>query len=198
MNHVPLDVSHASLAQALRTAQEDALVRFNAMCLCKVLPLIEARTGRRLDERVTKRLRSLEVERESLVEVLEALREILDRPSSDSVCDELSEACSMAAEMVLRAFGNSFRIREWADWCSTLVLDIHQEFDALLYPGDDGEPIFYPAPEQPELTPTEALELRDQVAALDLLRQGVGSDQLCTIIEEGNSRVASALSRITG
>ncbi|MFF3585096.1 hypothetical protein [Streptomyces mirabilis] len=198
MNHVPLDVSHASLAQALRTAQEDALVRFTAMCLSKVLPLIEARTGRRLDERVTKRLRSLEVERESLIEVLEALREILDRPPSDGVCDELSEACSMAAEMVLRAFGNGFRIREWADWCSTLVLDIHQEFDALLYLRHDGAPIFYPAPEQSELTPMEALELRDQVAALDLLRQGVGSDQLRTINEEGNSRVASALIRVAG
>jgi hypothetical protein len=143
VNHVLPDVSHASLAQALRTAQEDVLVRFTAMCLCKVLPLIEARTGRRLDERVTKRLRSLEVERESLVEVLEALREILDRPSSDSVCDELGEACSMAAEMVLRAFpfGNGSGIREWADWCSTLILDIHQEFDALLSSVGDGAPI---------------------------------------------------------
>jgi hypothetical protein len=44
----------------------------------------------------------------------------------------------------------------------------------------------------------EALELRDHVAALDLLRQGVGSDQLRAIAEEGNSRVASALSRIAG
>ncbi|MER5534863.1 hypothetical protein [Streptomyces mirabilis] len=200
MNHIPLDVSHASLAQALRTAQEDALVRFTAMCLCKVLPLIEARSGRRLDERVTKRLRSLEVERESLVEVLEALREILDRPSSDSVCDELSEACSMAAEMILRAFvfGNGSGIREWADWCSNLILDIHQEFDALLSFVGDEAPIFYPAPEKPGLTEMEALELRDQVAALDLLRQGVGSDQLRAIAEEGNSRVASALSRIAG
>ncbi|MGW4982980.1 hypothetical protein [Streptomyces mirabilis] len=62
----------------------------------------------------------------------------------------------------------------------------------------DGAPIFYPAPEKPELTEMEALELRDQLAALGLLRQGVGSDQPRTINEEGNLRVASALSRIVG
>lgn len=198
MEHVPLDVSHESLAQALRAAQEDSLVRFASICLFKVLPIIENRSGCPVDEQVTERLRSLEVERETLAEVLGPLRDIVERPPSESVCDELSEACSMAAEMVSRAFGNGFRIREWADWCSTLVLDIHQEFDALLYPGDDGAPTFYPAPEQPEVTPMEELELRDQVAALDLLRQGVGSDQLRTINEEGNSRVASALIRIVG
>jgi hypothetical protein len=65
-------------------------------------------------------------------------------------------------------------------------------------PGFAEAPIFYPAPEKPELTEMEALELRDHVAALDLLRQGVGSDQLRAIAEEGNSRVASALSRIAG
>ncbi|MFD8007676.1 hypothetical protein [Streptomyces mirabilis] len=113
---------------------------------------------------------------------------------------ELGEACSMAAEVVLRAFtfGNGFRIREWTDWCSSLILDIHQEFDALLSSAHDGAPIFYPAPEKPELTETEALELRDQLAALDLLRHGVGSDQLRTINEEGNSWAASALSWIVG
>lgn len=198
MEHVPLGVSHESLAQALRAAQEDSLVRFASICLFKVVPIVEVRSGCPVDEQVTERLRSLEVEWETLTEVLGPLRGIVERPQSESVSEELSDACSMAAEMIQRAFESDFRVREWADWCSTLVLDIHQEFDALLHPGDDGAPIFYPAPEQPELTPLEALELRDQVLALDLLRRGVGSEQLHAINEEGNSRVASALSRIVG
>ncbi|MEU1449237.1 hypothetical protein [Streptomyces mirabilis] len=198
LDHVPVDVSHASLAQALRTAQQDSLVRFASMCLFKVVPLVEARSGRPLDEQVTERLHALEVEQESLAEVLEPLRDNVQRPLVESFREELGEACSMAEEVILRAFVNDFRIREWARRCSSLILDIHQEFDALLYPRDDEAPNFYPAPEQPELTPMEALELRDQVTALDLLRQGVGSDQLRTINEEGNSRVASALIRIVG
>lgn len=44
----------------------------------------------------------------------------------------------------------------WADWCSSLVLDIHQEFDALLSSADNVSPIFYPAPEQLALTEMEA------------------------------------------
>ncbi|KUJ54700.1 hypothetical protein ADL25_05975 [Streptomyces sp. NRRL F-5122] len=193
-----LDAFHGSLAQALHRAEQDSLIRFASICLFKVVPIIEVRSGCTVDEQVTEWLRSLEAERETLTEVLRSLRDIVERPASESVSDELSDACSMAAEMVRRAFENGFRIREWADWCSTLVLDIHQEFDALLHPGDNGAPIFYPAAERPELTPMEALELRDQVAALDLLRRGVGSDQLSAINEEGNARVASALSRIVG
>lgn len=196
LDHVPLDVTHESLVQALRTAEEDALVTFASMCLFKVVPLIEARSGRPLEDRVSQRMRLLEVDRVFLTEMLVALRDILEPPLEESVCGELEEACAMAAEMVWRAFQDYFQIKEWADWCSTLVLDIHQEFDALLYPRDEDAPIFYPAPEQPELTPMEALEMRDQVTALNLLRRGGGDDQLRALNESGKSRVASALSRI--
>ncbi|MEU9277183.1 hypothetical protein AB0D87_24270 [Streptomyces sp. NPDC048342] len=165
------------------------------MCLYKVVPLLEVRSGCPVEERVVQRMRSLEVDREFLPEILAALRDILERPLDDSVSDELREPCSMAAEMVLRAFEDGFQIKEWADWCSTIALDIHQEFDALLYPGDGGAPIFHPAPEQPEPTPMEELELRDQVTALDLLRRGGGDDRLRSLNESGNSRVAVALSR---
>jgi hypothetical protein len=196
LDHVPLDVSHASLTQALRAAQESALVRFTSMCLYKVLPIIAVRTGCPVDERVTEKLRSLEVEGESLAELLEPLRSVVERPQSDSVPDELDEACSMAAEMVLRAFVNNAEIREWADWCSSLVLDIHQEFDALLSSEGDESPIFYPAPEQPAMTDMEACELRDQVVALGLLRRGSAPEQLRSINESGYLRLASACSRM--
>ncbi|MDT0469743.1 hypothetical protein [Streptomyces gibsoniae] len=196
MDHVPVEVSHASLDQALRTAQQDALARFASMCLFTGVPLIEVRSGRGLDEQASQRLRALEVEQASLAEVLELLRGNVERPPVESFREELSDACSMVEEMILRAYVNDFRIREWADWCSSLILDIHQEFDALLCPREDGAPIFYPAPEQPELTPMQALELRDQVAALDLLRRGGGDDQLRSLNESGNARVASLVSRV--
>ncbi|WP_369387246.1 hypothetical protein AB5J72_06195 [Streptomyces sp. CG1] len=189
-------MSHASLAQALRTAQQDSLIRFASMCLFKIVPLIEARSGHRLDERVTEPLRALEVEQESLAEVLEPLRENVERPLVESFHEELGEVFSMAEEMVLRAFVNDFRVGEWARWCSSLILDIHQEVDALLYPREDQATIFYPAPEQPELTPMEALELRDQVTTLELLRRGAGDDQLRALNESGYSRVTAVLSRV--
>jgi hypothetical protein len=160
LDHVPVDVSHASLAQALRTAQQDSLTRFASMCLFTGVPLIEVRSGRWLDEQATKRLRALEVERASLAEVLEPLRDIVERSPVASFREELSDACSMVEEMILRAFVKEFRIREWADRCSSLILDIHQEFDALLCPREDGSPIFYPTPEQPDLDSSVVMAAR--------------------------------------
>ncbi len=105
----------------------------------------------------------------------------------------------MASEMVHRAFVDDFDVRVWSDWCSSLCLDIHQAFDALVEEADS-EPQFYPAGRYPDLTELQACELEDQVRILRLLRDrsSVNDVKVAEVAETGKGRVAASLEQVLG
>jgi hypothetical protein len=134
---------------------------------------------------------ALETLPDRLHEVLREVRGAIDSDRIKDLSEEINEVYSMASEMVLRYFAGDVEVSEWSDWCSTLSLDIHQQFDEISGDGDtSGRDIFYPAGTMPDLTLFEGLELKDQVVTLLSLGEGdpVARRSVLEIARRGNER----------
>ncbi|MER5598465.1 hypothetical protein [Streptomyces sp. NPDC002265] len=195
-----VDVSHDSLTGLLGEAGEDAALVSGGMCVYRVLPILcrEAPSG------LYASLTGLEKWQVDLLpqrlrEVLEELREGIDEERFDGVPEEIGELYSMASEMVLRFFEGGSEVSEWADWCSTISLDIHQQLDALLDEGGElASAVFVPAGTLPDLTPLEGLELGDQITTLVRLGSSDPAvrQSVLEIAEAGNLRTRTVLTQV--
>ena len=193
-----LEISHDSLLQELRTASDDALVVAALMCIYRVTPVLLNFSSPDAEARFPSVERwASGADRAEQLEILEMLRGEIEGKAMEDASEELEDIFSMASEMVLRAFVDDFTVVEWADWCSSLCLDIHQGFDGL---GEEEmlEVRFYPAGTYPDLTELQACELEDQVTTLRLLhaRTSLTDMKLLEISEKGRGRVGDALSQV--
>ncbi|MFF0382974.1 hypothetical protein [Streptomyces sp. NPDC004286] len=181
-------------------ADPDVAVAAGALCLYRIAPLLpQSGTGLpqwKIAEADWADLRTLP---QQIDRIVRSLREGLSSASAEADDEALGELHEMASEMILRYtdVGPLDQV-EWADWCSTLALDIHQQLDELLDDSDqEAGPRFFPAGTEPELTFLQALELEDQIRILKGLSEGSRSLQaVIRRAEDGRTRVREALSRL--
>ncbi|MEV0735320.1 hypothetical protein AB0I51_05005 [Streptomyces sp. NPDC050549] len=196
-----VEMSHESLTRLLADAATDAVLVSGAMCIYRVLPILFWRAPSGLYEDVTRSgMWFPETLPNRMREVLEALREVIDPERSEDAPEEIGELYSMASEMVLRFFADGMELNDWSDWCSTLGLDIHQQFDSLLSEGNETTAaVFIPAGTIPDLSPLEGLEISDQISTL--VRLGSSDPEVrhsvLEIAEQGNLRTRTALGQVT-
>jgi hypothetical protein len=195
-----VEVSHESLTGLLAEAGADAALVSGAMCVYRVLPILCWKAPSGLYASLTGPEKwQPDTLPHRVPEILEELREGIDEERFEEAPEEIGEMYAMASEMVLRFFEDGSEVGEWADWCSTISLDIHQQLDALLDESDEAaSAVFVPAGTLPDLTPLEELELRDQVSTL--VRLG-SSDRavrqsVLEIAELGNGRTQTALTQV--
>ena len=105
--------------------------------------------------------------------------------------DDRAELLAYVAEMVLRAESDAGDedLRDWANWCSTLLLDACQHLDTL----DDAEPHHTAGM---RLGPLTAVELNTQADILSVLWSGPAdaTHQVSELTETTRTRLLSAAS----
>ncbi|MYY04233.1 MULTISPECIES: hypothetical protein [unclassified Streptomyces] len=195
-----VDFSHEALVRELGEASPESHRIAAAMCVYRVLPVLERRIGSGATSAVPAGTWSPAMVAGEIFPILEVLRAGLDVGTDEELAEEdeeIEEIFAMTSEMVLRAFAEDFEISRWSDWCSSLCLDVHQAFDALVEEADQ-EPRFYPAGQYPDLTELQACELEDQVRILRLLRHRSQANDMDVvgIVEAGKARVAASLEQI--
>ncbi|WP_141576608.1 hypothetical protein [Actinomadura sp. WMMA1423] len=193
-----IEVTHEALNARLRDATPDSALAFGASCLYRVLPLIDACSTSRVDPASKERLLAPGLDEKGMHGCLRELGNTVQEPSFPVGCEELGDAPAMAGEIVLRGLAPGFVLREWADWASTLTLDISQEFDAMLDESDSHGVVFRPAGENADLTPMEFAELHEQVRTLSLLAERPRDEpELDELIRAGARRTADTLTHLT-
>ncbi|WP_427920755.1 hypothetical protein [Streptomyces sp. cg40] len=196
-----VEVSYESLANLLADAATDAAIVSGAMCIYRVLPVLCWRAPSGLYESLTRPETWFpETLPNRIREVLGALREGIDPERSEDAPEEITEMYSMASEMVLRFFVEGAELPDWSDWCSTLGLDIHQQFDSLLSEGSEtAAAVFIPAGTIPDLSPLEGLEIGDQISTLVRLGSSDPAvrQSVLEIAEQGNARTRTVLEQVT-
>ncbi|MEU7374758.1 hypothetical protein [Streptomyces albidoflavus] len=197
-----VDISHETLTALFEEAEPEVAITAGALCLYRITPLLPW-GGRELPQWgiVEGEWSDLRVLPQRIDKIIRLLRQGLRMEPTETVDEPLGELYEMASEVVLRYTDvDSLNRIEWADWCSTLTLDIHQQLDELLESSDrEIGAKFFPAGTDPELTPLQALELEDQICILRDLSasesQGIGNSIQRVI--NGRSRVVEALSRLS-
>lgn len=195
-----VDVSHEALVRELSDASFESHKIAAAMCVYRILPLLELRSAVGTAVELPAEKWPAVVMEGEIFPILEALRTRLNAEVNDESVEgdeEIEEIFAMASEMVLRALVEDLEVPRWSDWCSSLCLDIHQAFDALVEDADL-EPQFYPAGQYPDLTELQACELEDQVRILRLLRHRSATNdaKVMEIAEAGKARIAASMERV--
>ncbi|MEH0543966.1 hypothetical protein QA802_12985 [Streptomyces sp. B21-105] len=196
-----VDISHETLAALFEEAEPEVAIAAGALCLYRITPLLPW-DGREHPqwELIEAEWSDLRVLPQQIDEVIRRLRQALRVEPTETADESLEELHEMASEAVLRYTDvDSLDCVEWADWCSTLALDIHQQLDELLdMSGREVGAQFFPAGTEPELTHLQALELEDQIYILRDLSMN-GSQRIRKVIQraiDGQLRVVEAFSRL--
>jgi hypothetical protein len=193
-----LEVTHEALTARLRDATPGSVLTFGASCLYRVLPVIDACAPGGVGSASKERLLEPRLDENGLRDCLRELGRTVREPSFPEGCERLGDAPAMAGEIVLRGLAPGFVLAEWADWASTLALDISQEFDAMLDESESEGVVFRPAGEFPDLTPMEYMELHDQVRTLSLLADRPRDErELGELVRAGARRTADTLAHLT-
>ncbi len=197
-----VDISHETLAALFEEVGPEVAIAAGALCLYRITPLLPWNGGELPQwEFIEAEWSDLRVLPQQIDGIIRRLRQGLREEPTETAGESLEELHEMASEAVLRYTDvDSLDCVEWADWCSTLALDIHQQLDELLDVPDREEGAkFFPAGTEPELTHLQALELEDQIHILRDLSTN-GPRRISEAIQravDGKSRVAEALFRLT-
>ncbi|MFI1979501.1 hypothetical protein [Streptomyces wedmorensis] len=192
-----VEVSHETLTRLLAGATTEAALVSGAMCVYRVLPILYWEASPEQYESLARpELWAPETLPDRVAAVLDGLRDGIDSERFAELPEEIEEVYAMASEMILRYFVDGAETGEWADWCSTLILDIHQQLDEILSEGDASEgSVFLAAGQNPDLTPLEEAELGDQISTLVRLGETDPESRrsVLGIAVQGHARTRAAL-----